>query len=303
VKPTYAVPRTMWKGVRAFREKSPCLFVDFQGLKEFNANQVASVLQTAWPEIRSVRISFPGSEKTSRVFTRPVAQQMERREIRERLADLVRLRVREGETVGMPAVFGFRRSHEIVAKFEEAIGAPLFEIPTLPASIPGLRIKEVLEAGLRRLGVRPYWQVKVSEVVRDGDGTFLLRLDNGFARHEIRARALVLATGRFFGKGLYAGRDRVREALFDLPVHQPRTRAQWHRRDFMDPRGHPVNRAGLEVDDAFRPLDETGRPAHESLFASGSILAHQDWMRMKCGSGLAIATSFAAVKSFLEMRG
>jgi glycerol-3-phosphate dehydrogenase subunit B len=32
------------------------------------------------------------------------------------------------------------------------------------------------------------------------------------------------------------------------------------------------------------------------LFAAGSILAHQDWMRMKCGSGLAIATAYAAVE-------
>ena len=303
VKPTYAVPRTMWKGVQAFREKSPCLFVDFQGLKEFNANQVASALQTAWPRIRSVRVSFPGSDKTSRVFTRPMAQQLELREVREQLAQRVRLHVREGETVGMPAVFGFRRSHEMVAEFEEAIGTSLFEIPTLPASIPGLRIKEAFEAGLRRRGVRPYWQVKVAGVDREGDGAFLLRLENGFARHEIRARSLVLATGRFFGKGLYADRDRVREALFDLPVHQPRARAQWHHRDFMDPRGHPINRAGLEVDDFFRPLDASGRPAHEALFASGSILAHQDWMRMKCGSGLAIATSFAAVKSYLLRRG
>ena len=302
VKPSYAVPRTMWKGVQALKEKRPCLFVDFQGLKEFNANQVVSALQAIWPRIRSVRVSFPGSENTSRVFTRPMAQQMELREVREQLARLVRLHVREGETVGMPAVFGFRRSHEIVAKFEEEIGSSLFEIPTLPASIPGLRIKEAFESGLQRRGVRPYWQVKVAGVGREADGTFMIRLENGFARHEIRARGLVLATGRFFGKGLYAGRDRVRETLFDLPVHQPRARAQWHHRDFMDPRGHPINRAGLEVDDFFRPLDATGRPAHEALFASGSILAHQDWMRMKCGSGLAIATSFAAVKSYLLTR-
>jgi hypothetical protein len=33
------------------------------------------------------------------------------------------------------------------------------------------------------------------------------------------------------------------------------------------------------------------------LFAAGSILAHQDWMRMKCGSGLALSTAYAAVNS------
>jgi glycerol-3-phosphate dehydrogenase subunit B len=57
-----------------------------------------------------------------------------------------------------------------------------------------------------------------------------------------------------------------------------------------------VNQAGLETDPIFRPLDASGRPAHPRLFAAGSILAHQDWMRMKCGSGLAMATAYAAVE-------
>ena len=43
------------------------------------------------------------------------------------------------------------------------------------------------------------------------------------------------------------------------------------------------------------------RPAFKLLFAAGSILAHQDWMRMKCGSGLALATGFAAVQSFVRL--
>jgi glycerol-3-phosphate dehydrogenase subunit B len=98
------------------------------------------------------------------------------------------------------------------------------------------------------------------------------------------------------GGGLHADRRGVRETLFDLPVHQPEGRGAWHRHDFFDPQGHPVNRAGLEIDDRFRPLTVSGRPAHAHLFAAGSILAHQDWIRMKCGAGLAIATAYGAVQ-------
>jgi glycerol-3-phosphate dehydrogenase subunit B len=67
-----------------------------------------------------------------------------------------------------------------------------------------------------------------------------------------------------------------------------------------DPRGHPINRAGLETDAFFRPLDRSGDPAYRNLFAVGSILAHQDWMRMKCGSGLAVSTAFKAVNAFVN---
>ena len=66
-----------------------------------------------------------------------------------------------------------------------------------------------------------------------------------------------------------------------------------------DPRGHPANQAGLEVDDLFRPpIGKDGGPAFDNLFACGSIIAHQDWMRMKCGSDLAIGTASAAVDVF-----
>ena len=117
----------------------------------------------------------------------------------------------------------------------------------------------------------------------------------------LRTRVVLLASGRFIGGGLKTDRHKIRETIFNLPIVQPAGRQQWHRRDFLDLQGHPVNRAGIEVDDAFRPLNTSGRPFHDRLFAAGSILAHQDWIRMKCGSGLAIATAYAAVKSCIEI--
>ena len=60
---------------------------------------------------------------------------------------------------------------------------------------------------------------------------------------------------------------------------------------FLDFRGHLINPDGLEIDDTFRSLDASGAPAFETLFAAGSILAHNDWKRMNCGAVLAIATA------------
>ena len=37
------------------------------------------------------------------------------------------------------------------------------------------------------------------------------------------------------------------------------------------------------------------------IFAAGIILAHQDWTRMKCGSGLSVATAYGAIKSLLDL--
>jgi glycerol-3-phosphate dehydrogenase subunit B len=132
-------------------------------------------------------------------------------------------------------------------------------------------------------------------------GFFVLDIGDTEKRFSIHTRGVVLATGRFVGQGLHADRFGIRETIFNLPVCQPESRTHWHSKDFLDPKGHPINRAGLEIDDYFRPLDKTGKCAFTTLFAAGSILAHQDWIRMKCGSGLAIASAYAAVNSLLKL--
>jgi len=92
----------------------------------------------------------------------------------------------------------------------------------------------------------------------------------------------------------------VSESLMQLPVRRPEKREDWHRERFLDSRGHPLNRSGLTIDDYSRPLSAAGTPAYENLFAAGSILAHQDWVREKSGAGIAVTTAYKAVQSFIR---
>jgi glycerol-3-phosphate dehydrogenase subunit B len=138
------------------------------------------------------------------------------------------------------------------------------------------------------------------EVSQSAHDNFQLTIGRNLSKYRVQAKAIVLASGRFLGRGLKAERKRVYETIFDLPLYQPADRNAWHRPDFLDPEGHPINQAGVEIDNNFKPLDRTGRPVYQNLFAAGSILAHQDWMRLKCGSGLAIATAYGAVNAFIR---
>lgn len=301
---SYCTPQSMWGGVKALKERRPCLLVDFHGLSDFSATQIAETLKDRWPDLRSARITFPGNDQIRELFTGELmAQAMESSENRERLAQAVRPLVGNAHSIGMPAVFGMNRTGEIIAKLEKQIGVPIFEIPTLPVSIPGLRLNDTFARGLSGKGVRRFSQKRVLKAHREPGGDFVLGIGNNRVEKSVRANGVILASGRFWGRGLLADRKRIREAIFNLPVHQPEGRKGWHHKDFLDLRGHPVNRAGLEIDDLFRPLDSSGGPAFEGLFAAGSILAHQDWMRMKCGSGLAIGSAYAAVNAFSKMRG
>jgi glycerol-3-phosphate dehydrogenase subunit B len=303
IKTTHCVPRTMWGGVTALEQKPSCLLVDFNGLKGFSAGLIAETLRDEWPGLHTVRISFPGTGHTGEVLPEHMANFLVISRNREKLAHLIRPYVKDAQTVGMPAILGLYKSREVAAELTELIGVPVFEMPTMPPSIPGLRLKEAFERGLREK--RPYYfsQLKVSEAKQQADEEFKLSLGRTAAGQTILSKGVILATGRFIGGGLSAGRKHIRETVFNLPVSQPETRDRWHREDFLDRQGHLINQAGLETDDHFRPLDKNGRPVFINLFAAGSILAHQDWKRMKCGVGLAVATAFGAVKGFIETLG
>jgi glycerol-3-phosphate dehydrogenase subunit B len=304
IKQTYCVPKSMWGGVEVIANKSPCLIVGFKGLRDFSAHQIAATLGDQWPALRAISIPFPGDEYMRGLSTgEMMAQSLELSRNRNRLAQVILPYLKDAKAVGMPAVLGMHRTNEIIDELQAQVEVPVFEIPTMPVSVPGLRLNEAFHRELPLRGVKHFAQDRVLEVRREHGHDFLLVIGNKEVHHTVRTRGIILASGRFWGRGLYADRKRVRETIFDLPVYQPKDRTAWHRPDFLDPRGHPVNEAGLDVDDMFRPLKDSGRPAYDTLFCAGSILGHQDWMRMKCGSGLAIATAYGAVNGFLKLNG
>jgi len=299
LKPSYYIPQTMWGGVQAHESKAPCLIVDIKGLKGFNARQIAAPFKDSWPELSHTSISFPGMEHSGEIYLEPLARSMVLPRNRRALADTLRPVINGFEFVGLPAMFGIQNPDDIRLDLEKQLGVNLFEIPTMPPSIPGLRLKEFFETALPNYGIRCMMPKRVLAVDKKGR-EFSVQIGDAEPDHVIKTRGIILASGRFVGRGLHADRLKIRESVFNLPVYQPEKRREWHRFEFLHPSGHPINRAGLEIDNDFRPLDASGQAAHPSLFAAGSILAHQDWVRSKCGSGLAIATAFAAVNAFIN---
>ncbi len=299
IKRTYCLPHTMWDGVEAFRNRVPCLIVDFEGMKDFSARQIVATLSDRWPALRCLRIPFPGAEGLPEVSTEYLARCLDSADCRARLASLVGPHIRDAEALALPPVLGFRHSTQAVADLRKRLGTLIFEIPSLPVSVPGIRLERAFGRFLGGLGVQRFPKLVV-RVDQGAGGDFEVHAGCAEARVVLRAKAVVLASGRFLGGGLAAGRDLVRETVFDLPVHQPARRSLWHQPQLLDPRGHAINQAGLEVDASFRPLGTDGAPVYPNLFAVGSVLAHQDWMRMKCGSGLSIATAHRAVEACLD---
>lgn len=300
-KTTFAVPRSMAFADQALKEKPPCLIVDVAGLKGFSARQITETLKSTWPSLRAQRIGLP--DFSGDLYSERLARALETEPARRQLIDAIRPHVGNARALGMPAVLGIYRTTRILADIEKALNIPVFEIPTMLPAVTGLRLREALEQHLPRLGVKAYYQQKVLSAQPLPNDGWLMTVGGQSPEHHIRARAVVLASGRFFGKGLTADRSRVHEPIFDLPVDQPPHRRQWHQKDLFDRHGHGLSRAGLDIDDHFRPADGSGKCVYANVFAAGSILAHQDWVRQKCGSGLSIATAYGAVDAYRQLWG
>lgn len=296
-KPAYRVPKTMWQGIQARKEKTSCLFLDIQGLKDFDAAGLVSSLQDTWPGIRSACIGFPGLAQGREAYPVLLAQNLENQSRRREFARVIAGHLKGEQAVGLPAILGIYTPELVKREMEDIIGATVFEIPTMPSAVPGMRFRETFSNYFEQeQNVQKFMQERVLACTKQGDNDFLLQIGKTKPERKIRAKSVILASGRYLGQGLQAGRSKIREPLFDLPLIQPQDRENWHRTDLFDPEGHQANLAGIQTDSGFRPVNAEGILIHKGLYAVGSILANADWMRFKCGGGLCISSAYKAVK-------
>lgn len=294
LKRTWFVPATMRHAEDMLADAEECVIVDFAGLKGFSACQIASNLSAKRANLRAetVRLPGPGGE----VYAENVARMLETERGRESFAAVIQPLIGDAAWLGLPACLGIYRPEDVLADMEKRLGVRIFEIPTMPPGVPGIRIKEAFEEASSGMNLRLFRQQRM---VWEGehDGLYRLRVTGTSVEREVLAKNVLLASGRFLGGGLAGERTGIRETVIGLPVQQPESREDWHRVDYFDQRGHEVHRTGLVCDDSLRPLGSDGRPFAKGLHAAGSVLAGADWMRMKCGAGVAVTTALAAVKS------
>ena len=275
--------------------RAPTRIVDFDGLQGFSGAEFKAKIGKSWPGLQAQRITFPGMDARP-VFPEVMARTLETSQGQEQLAELIRPLAAGFDFVGLPAMLGVHRPDKVRQRMGQLVGATLFEIPTIPPAVPGIRLRELFERELPRRGVRLEPQLKVSNVALNDSGA-TLSVHGALDDLTVDASTVVLATGRFLSGGLSSDRNRVSETVLNLPVYQPDGRDKWFSEGYLDPSGHGLNQAGLETDKFMRPLGENQAPVSERLFAAGAVLAHQDWVRQRCGAGLAIATAHRAVEA------
>jgi glycerol-3-phosphate dehydrogenase subunit B len=291
-RPTCLAPETMIAG--DLNQKTPMLIVGFKQLVDFYPNVAADNLTAQGIPAAFVMLDLPTLQQ--RNFTNPVvlARLFEKADFRAQVGAAVKPQLGQAERVGFPAVLGLNEPLAVKQDLERQLGRPVFEIPSLPPSIAGMRLHQVLVAAIERLGGRVFDGMEA--LAADSENGLVTAVHTEAAARPQRHRAgrFILASGGILGGGIQADHQgRVREVIFDLPVQAPDGRLGWFKQDFLDRDGHPIYRAGLKVDERFRPVNGSG-PIYENLLVAGTTLAGCEVIRERSFDGVALATGYAA---------
>jgi anaerobic glycerol-3-phosphate dehydrogenase len=151
------------------------------------------------------------------VTTLRIAQCFDRdANFRAELIDALRLAAPGFERILVPGILGLDSSAEQIAQFERELGCTICEIPTLPPSIPGLRIFHRLESYLHKIGVELFRGFPVEKLEIQGEASIGLRIASPGHPLNLRCDSVVLATGRHSANllgGRYAGHDQQMRPL------------------------------------------------------------------------------------------
>ena len=291
-RPTCLAPETMIAG--DLRRDEPMLIVGIKQLVDFYPNIIAENLVKQGLDAEHLVVDMP--ELAQRNFNTPViiGSKMEQADFRAELVRRIKPKLGKAQRVGLPAIMGRQPSLAIKNDLEQQLGVPVFEIPGLPPSLAGIRLHAILLQAIERAGGRVYHGME-GVGIESEEGRVTAVLTESAARNKPhRFERYVVATGGILGGGIATNHHaEAREVVFGLPVTLPDSRQDWFEQDFMDPKGHPVYRAGLKVNQQFQPLNGGSQPVYENVYAAGTTLSHSEVIRERSFEGVALATGFA----------
>lgn len=243
------------------------------------------------------------------------ARALDSAEVRDRLCELVKPRLRKDEVVGFPAILGLA-DLDAWKDVADCLGHDVFEIPIPPPSVPGMRLNERLtrlvksgmtapdavqrvagQTGVLASKSRMVMGAHVIGFDHDGDKVTSITVASAGHPTKIEAKQFVLATGGFESGALEMDSyGTVSEPLFGLPVHGTEgelvTGEYWGEQ--------PLFKAGLKVDSQMRPVDADDKVVYSNLRACGGLIGGSNRWREKSGDGIALLTALRAADSIMS---
>ena len=243
-------------------------------------------------------INFPALENLRKNPTEMrsvnIARVFDKQENIEELARILKAESGDCDSIILPAITGLNRE-DVVDYLRKEINKPIYLLPTLPPSVPGI-----------------HTQQKLRSVFQQNGGVFML--GDNVLRADIKGNRIsqiysfnhgdipfvgqnfILATGSYFSQGLIASTEKIYEPIFDLDVTFTPNRTQWYNSDVFDTQ--PYQSFGIKTDSTFRCTRE-GK-LFENLYAAGAILEGFNPLKEGCGAGVSILSAMYIAEQILS---
>ncbi len=261
--------------------------VRFGSHRDFPANLTAIGLHRLGSNVAVVEAPPPGSGSENvdlaRSFDRHPDLDGYFRDLGSRVPE-------SAELIIFPAVLGISDHARVRRSAEQALGRPCHEVPTLPPSVPGMRLQRKMDRVIAGHGTPVHIGTRVTGTMT-GDGHPTDVVDTAGRVHT--ASAFIVASGGVAMGGLNVdSRGEVRETTFGLPVRQTAPLNAETAGASLD----ALHRTGVETDHALRPLTSRSR-SFENVYVTGHTLANWNPAQEASAEGVAIVTGWLAAQS------
>lgn len=266
------------------------LVVNFSGFLDFNLKFVVEGLETKGAKCDVLTVdSIPALNKLRSSATEMratnIARVFENLENLDMLVSLINSKADGFDMVLLPAVFDLAAS-DSVKQLRESVKLPIWLAPTMPPSVAGIRVQQLLKKHFESLGgtvlcgdtvIKTEEKGgRISKVFTANHGDFAFEADN-----------FVLATGSFFSKGLTATPYCIQETVFGADVDCSAKREDWYNPSYFEPQNYMSY--GVVTDANFNVV-KNGK-AISNLYAIGSVLSGFNPMCEGCGAGVSMLTA------------
>jgi glycerol-3-phosphate dehydrogenase subunit B len=293
LRPSALVPETMAAG-DAVQPERICV-VGSRSLRDFHASLCAANLTRAGVPARGVDIEIEVDRADENALG--LARRFDDPGWRAGFAARLAIKLAADERVGLPAMLGAHDPHGAWTDLEQRLGRRVFEIPTLPPSVPGMRLFEILRSALRRAGGRLVLGAEVVDCERSPHA--ITAVTTHAAGHDVHYAApwFVLATGGFASGAIELDSSwTTHERVLGLPLRgvpapdEPRFAA-----DYLAEQ--PMARVGVAVDAEMR-----AEGADNVLVAGAALPGAVPW-REASGEGIALTSGYRAAQFVLARTG
>ena len=257
-------------------------------LRDFHAGLCAANLRASGIDALAVELEL----ELDRADANPlgIARRFDDAGWRAQVAAQLAQRLQGVDRVGLPAVVGVTDPHGAWNDLIDRIERPAFEIPTLPPSVPGMRVFEILYHALRSAGGRLVLGAGVVSHRREGERVTAVDTATAGSSTAYEAEAFVLASGGFHSGAIALDSHwQAREQVLGLPLAGvPAADERRFAPGYFEEQ--PLARCGVAVDSELRP-----HGVANVVVAGASLPGSVSW-REASGEGIALASGYRAAQ-------